>query len=154
VDAVSLDALTGAATGWPLVAVVLSYAVFPYAVLWLAVRLWPKGHPRRAELLAEYDAVDIWMRPLWVGDVAIRCLLDGLAERVRSGGATRGRRIPTGLIVVGTTALPPATYFATGDSELSLLLIAAITSVLTVVAFSMLVSLRRSVRHVRRSLTG
>ncbi len=82
-DVVNLDAVTGAVTGWPLVAVVLSYAVCPYAVLWLAVRLWPRGHPRRAELLAEYASVDWWMRPLWVGDVAIRCLLDGLSVRFR-----------------------------------------------------------------------
>lgn len=94
--AVSLDALTGAVTGWPLLALVLSYAVFPYAVLWLAVRLWPKGHPRRAELLAEYAVVDWWMRPLWVGDNATRCLLDGLAaraQRVRPARrAEHGRR--------------------------------------------------------------
>jgi hypothetical protein len=85
VDAVNVDALAGLVAGRSLLAVILAYAVCPYAVLWLAVRLWPKGHPRRAELLAEYDTVEVWMRPLWVGDVATRCLLGGLAARRASG---------------------------------------------------------------------
>jgi len=77
-----LNDLANVITGRSLLAVVLAYAVFPYAVLWLAVRLWPKDHPRRAEYLAEYDVVAWYHRPLWVGDVAVRCLLDGLAERM------------------------------------------------------------------------
>lgn len=84
----SLDALAGAVTGRPLLGLVFAYAVCPYAVLWLAVRLWPRDHPRRAELLAEYDDISVLMRPFWVGDIATRCLLDGLAERVRQVGPT------------------------------------------------------------------
>ena len=77
-------------TGGRLIAVVATYAVCPYLVLWLAVRLWPKGHPRRAEYLAEYDVVPWYSRPLWVADVAIRSLLDGTAARHR----TRRSRVP------------------------------------------------------------
>jgi hypothetical protein len=59
------------------------YCIAPYAVLWVVVRCWPKGHDRRAEYLAEYDAVAPLKRPFWVADATIRSLLDGTQERLR-----------------------------------------------------------------------
>lgn len=71
-------------TGWPLLLLVLTYSVWPYLVLWVVLRCWPPGHPRREEWLADYDAVPMWRRPFWVGDVFAQCITNGLAARWRS----------------------------------------------------------------------
>lgn len=49
----------------------VSVAVFslaPHAVLNLVVMLYPKSHPRRAELRAEVHAVPRWQKPFWVAE--------------------------------------------------------------------------------------
>lgn len=145
---VSLDAITGAVTGWPLVAVVLSYAVCPYAVLWLAVRLWPKDDDRRRQYLADYEDVEVWMRPLWVGDVATRCVLDGLAARVRVTMRTAGgwRRAMDGVVMA--LAIGVVTFIA-------MLLIggwraAMVTSVTVIVSMVLSMLIERSLEHRER----
>jgi len=79
------EQLAGLLTGKVLWAVVLAYSVFPYAALWVVVRCWPKDDDRRRQYLADYADVEWWMRPIWVGDVSIRSVLDGTAARL---GAT------------------------------------------------------------------
>ena len=89
----TLEWVAAAITGHPVFALVLAYSVFPYAVLWVAVRCWPKGDPRRAQYLADYEDVPWLKRPLFVGDVAIRSLLDGLEIRNRNRRDSQARRL-------------------------------------------------------------
>ncbi|MDQ1424322.1 MAG: hypothetical protein QOD72_1820, partial [Acidimicrobiaceae bacterium] len=92
------------------------YCVAPYIALWVVVRCWPNGHPHRDEYLAEYRAIPIWRRPIWVADVAIHSVCDGLAER-HSQRVALGRRLKSdrrflwfirGVVVFGAIYCPTA----------------------------------------------
>ena len=64
-----------------LVVAVLVLSVLPQLLLRLAVLSWPRSHPRRRELLAEYYEYEFWRRPFWVGDMIVYCLTEGLSAR-------------------------------------------------------------------------
>lgn len=87
---------------------VIVYGFCPYSVLWVAVRIWPKDHPRRQELLGEFEHVAVWYRPIWVAEMVARALLDGTSARLRHRRSVmRGRtmRIPRSVKFAGAGAL-------------------------------------------------
>lgn len=84
-----MSELSGLLSWRSLLTAVVVYSVAPYALLWLALHLWPKDHPRRAEYDAEYDVVPIYRRPFWVGDAVVRSLLNGLPLKLTSGRLRR-----------------------------------------------------------------
>lgn len=63
--------------------VALTFGFAPRVILHLAVRLYPQGHDRRAELIAEAEIVPFHKRPVWVADVLAVCIFEGLSERAR-----------------------------------------------------------------------
>lgn len=78
------------------VAIVI-YSVAPFLILWLAVRVYPRGHDRRRELLHEYSAWRVRERPFRALDVAASCVVYGAVARRRdlhlrraTGGFIRG----------------------------------------------------------------
>jgi hypothetical protein len=126
-----------------LLVLVVCYSVMPYLVLWIVVRCWPRDHPRRAEYLAEYDAVHLFMRPFWVADAAIRSLTDGLACRIsllrQNYRLTRADRRAVGLLLPGAVAALGAVVLAAAGSALPsafLYLIAVVVAAIAVVVAS------------------
>ncbi len=63
------------------VAVLVLFGMAPGAVLRLVVRLYPKGHPRREELVAELYALPYSLRPLWVAEQIETSFFDGMRAR-------------------------------------------------------------------------
>jgi hypothetical protein len=72
-----------------LLVVLLVFGVAPGLVLRLIVLLYPKGHPRRKELVAELYVVPRWERPLFVAEQLEVGLTEALPTRIK---AVRGRR--------------------------------------------------------------
>lgn len=72
--------------GTGLLGVLISAIVFgfvPGALMRQVVRLWPKEHPRRAELIAEVYVIDYGKRLLFLFSVFEMGLFEGVAERLR-----------------------------------------------------------------------
>lgn len=95
-----------------LVVAVVLFSVAPQLVLRLAVLCWPRSHPRRRELVAEYFEYEIWRRPFWVGDMLVHCLTDGLSvrfaqrrDRLRVGDRDLAYLLPKRCIDVGLSAV-------------------------------------------------
>ena len=80
----------------PLLVAILIFGFAPGAVLRLVVRAYPKGHPRREELVAELYEVNMASRPFWVAQQFETALFEGIPARAasqrkeRSGGRSRG----------------------------------------------------------------
>jgi hypothetical protein len=60
----------------------LIFGFFPGLVLRLLVRLYPKGNPRRMELLGELYAKPQWRRPWFVAQQLETALSEGVPTRV------------------------------------------------------------------------
>lgn len=74
--------------------VLLLFGVGPSALLRLAVRAYPRVHPRRAELPAEFEQVPFRRRPLWVAALVPVCLDEGIgARRARRFDDRRARAV-------------------------------------------------------------
>ena len=74
--------LIDAVTSWPsLLLVLLVFGFLPGFCLRLIVLAYPRGDPRRAELIAELYAVPRIQRPLWVAEQLEVALFEGLAHR-------------------------------------------------------------------------
>lgn len=87
---------------WNLLWVLIAFGFAPGLALQLMVRIYPTGHPRRDELLAEYAAIEKRReRPMWVAENLFTVLFDGLPERRR---ATRERRAINHVGTPGTSA--------------------------------------------------
>lgn len=96
----SILALTAIiATGtWPLVLisgviVCVTFGFWPMAATLLMVKLYPKGHARRKELVS--DATDMlrldrWTAPIWVAQTFALVLFEGLPLLIKAG---RGRSV-------------------------------------------------------------
>jgi hypothetical protein len=77
------------------VASLVVFAFLPGLVLRQVVRLYPKGHSRRAELLGELYAMPQWRRPWFVMEQLETALCEGLPTRVSHGiDKVRRRRRP------------------------------------------------------------
>jgi len=78
---------------------IVVYGFAPGFVLRIILKLYPKGHIRRRELVAELYAVKRVVRPLWVAEQVETALFDGLAARARRRARRRSlalrRRVPT-----------------------------------------------------------
>lgn len=75
--------LIEAVTSWPsLLLVLVAFGFAPGFCLRLIVLAYPRGDPRRAELIAELYAVPRIQRPLWVAEQLEVALFEGLAHRV------------------------------------------------------------------------
>jgi hypothetical protein len=78
-----MDELLEAVASWPSLGLVV--AVFGFApgfCLRLIVLAYPRGHPRRAELIAQLYTVPRIQRPLWVAEQLEVALFEGLAHRL------------------------------------------------------------------------
>lgn len=75
--------LLTAVTSWPsLLMVVVVFGLAPGLCLRLIVLAYPRGDPRRAELIAELYAVPRIQRPLWVAEQLEVALFEGLGQRM------------------------------------------------------------------------
>ncbi|MBV9730295.1 MAG: hypothetical protein JO309_13000 [Pseudonocardiales bacterium] len=82
--------LLEAVTSWPsLLLGVVVFGLTPGLCLRLIVLAYPRGDPRRAELIAELYAVPRIQRPLWVAEQLEVALFEGLGHRL---SAARRRR--------------------------------------------------------------
>jgi hypothetical protein len=78
-----MDELMHAVTSWPsLLLVVVVFGLAPGLCLRLIVLGYPRGDPRRAELIAELYAVPRIQRPLWVAEQLEVALFEGLGHRI------------------------------------------------------------------------
>ena len=85
-----MEELMHAVTSWPsLLLVVVVFGLAPGLCLRLIVLSYPRGDPRRAELIAELYAVPRIQRPLWVAEQLEVALFEGLGHRMSTA---RGRR--------------------------------------------------------------
>jgi hypothetical protein len=75
---------------------VLAFGIFPGMSLRVIVLLYPPGHDRRRELVAELYAMPFRLRPLWVGQQLETAVFEGpparlLARRERVASRRRDR---------------------------------------------------------------
>jgi hypothetical protein len=85
--------LLEAVTSWPtLVLVVVVFGFAPGFCLRLIVLAYPRGDPRRDELIAELYTVPRVQRPLWVAEQLEVALFEGLAHRLSAVRRARQRR--------------------------------------------------------------
>jgi hypothetical protein len=78
--------LLKAVASWPsLLLVVVVFGFAPGFCLRLIVLAYPRGDPRRDELIAELYAVPRVQRPLWVAEQLEVALFEGLGHRVAAG---------------------------------------------------------------------
>jgi hypothetical protein len=77
--------LLQALTCWQtLVGALILFGFTPGLVLRTIVLLYPKDHPRRAELIGELYRCPRWERPFWVAEQFEVALFEGLPSRVSS----------------------------------------------------------------------
>lgn len=78
-----MAALLETAASWPsLLLVIFVFGFAPGFCLRLIVLAYPRGDPRRDELIAELYAVPRIQRPLWVAQQLEVALFEGLGHRV------------------------------------------------------------------------
>jgi hypothetical protein len=105
------------------------FAFLPGLALRLIVCLYPKGHPRRTELLGELYAMPQWRRPWFVAEQFETALCEGLPVRV-SDSIDKSRRALTGIDlpkvrrataggVIGVALLVGPPYWRTSPSATS-----------------------------------
>jgi hypothetical protein len=74
--------LSAVASWQTFLAALVVFGFAPRAVLRVIVRAFPKGDPRRDELLAELHIVPRLLRPLWVTEQLEVAIFEGLRDRV------------------------------------------------------------------------
>lgn len=89
----------------------LVFAVLPGVVLRLLICLYPKGHPRRTELLGELYSMPQWRRPWFVAQQFETALFEGLPTRIsrsieRARRRTERRTEIVGLVGIGALMRP------------------------------------------------
>jgi hypothetical protein len=78
-----MDAVIFHVIAWPTLGfALLVFGFAPAAVLRLIVLLYPRGHPRRRELLGELYAYPRIERPFWVAEQLETALFEGLPGRL------------------------------------------------------------------------
>jgi hypothetical protein len=80
-----------------LLLVLLVFGTAPGVILRLLVLAYPKGHPRRRELIAQLYTVPRAERPMWVAEQIEVALCEGLPLRWRARQARPGSRRPSPL---------------------------------------------------------
>jgi len=102
-----MEALEAMARPSTYFAAVLVMGLLPGLVLRLLVRLYPKDHPRRTELLAELYALPWWERPFFVAQVIEVATCEGLplrAVRTLAAARRRGSRLAVDRADLATAA--------------------------------------------------
>ena len=87
--------LLAAVASWPSLLLVVVFGFAPGFFLRLFVLTYPRGDPRRVELIAELYAVPRIQRPLWVAEQLEVALFEGLGHRV-SAAIYRRAHVRTG----------------------------------------------------------
>lgn len=111
-----MDELLKAVASWPsLLMVVVVFGLAPGLCLRLIVLAYPRGDPRRAELIAELYAVPRIQRPLWVAEQLEVAVFEGLGQRIsatrrRRAQARAGHRARTGPTLGSPSAQDPARF--------------------------------------------
>ncbi|MBV9143310.1 MAG: hypothetical protein JO115_20735 [Pseudonocardiales bacterium] len=113
-----MDELLKAVASWPsLLMVVVVFGLAPGLCLRLIVLAYPRGDPRRAELIAELYAVPRIQRPLWVAEQLEVALFEGLGQRIsamrrrrRRAHVRAGRRARAGPTQRSPQAQDPARF--------------------------------------------
>jgi MFS family permease len=77
------DLIEPALSWQTLLGAVLAFSLIPGVVLHVAVLLYPKGHPRRPELVAELKAVPRPQRPFWVAETLVGVAFEAIPLRIR-----------------------------------------------------------------------
>lgn len=60
----------------------LIFGFFPTFVVNVLVRVYPKGHPRRRELIAEMEAIPRRERLIWTAEQVATALFDAVPSRI------------------------------------------------------------------------
>jgi hypothetical protein len=68
---------------WTFLFVLVVFGAAPRLVLRLLLRIYPPGHHRRRELMAELCVIPRWERPLWVVEQLETALAEGIPARRR-----------------------------------------------------------------------
>jgi hypothetical protein len=87
------------------VALGLTLGLAPGVLLSAFTLVYPKQHPRRRELMAEFEVLSRRQRPLWVLGQAETALRDGLPTRWRAGTPSERRWRETRLSLFGSLVL-------------------------------------------------
>lgn len=75
------DLLDALVSPWDFMLVLVIFGAAPRLVLRLLLRIYPPGHRRRRELMAELAAIPRWERPLWVVEQLETALAEGIPAR-------------------------------------------------------------------------
>lgn len=87
---------------WPTVLLPLAiFGLLPGPLLRLVVQLYPKGDPRRRELLGELYAIEFHKRPFFLAQCLELALLEGLPTRWRRHHAGTTLKAPVSLAASG-----------------------------------------------------
>lgn len=84
-----IELLAGPQALFALVITVAIFGLCPGLILRQIVRMYPKDHPRRAEIVAELYQIDLFARPVWVGAQLETALSEGLGLRRRGRKARK-----------------------------------------------------------------
>jgi hypothetical protein len=76
-----------------LLLVLFVFGTAPGLVLRFLVLAYPKGHPRRRELVAQLYTIPRGMRPLWVAEQVEVALFEGVPHRWRARRMSLNRRL-------------------------------------------------------------
>ncbi|HEX5116583.1 MAG TPA: hypothetical protein VFW65_15410 [Pseudonocardiaceae bacterium] len=90
------DLLDALVSPWTFLLVLVVFGAAPRLVLRLLVRIYPPGHERRLELMAELAVIPRWERPLWVVEQLETALAEGIPARRHArpgpGAISEGRQ--------------------------------------------------------------
>jgi len=117
-----MNGLIAQLLAWPTLGVaILAFGFAPGVALRLIVLLYPRGNPRRRELLGELYAVPTIERPFWVAAQLELALFEGLRTRFR---AWRDKQVakPTAERAESGSASEMDTIVVCGRGEFQLLL--------------------------------
>lgn len=78
-----------ATSTWSFLTAVLLFGFVPGFVLRLFILIYPKGHPRRTELLGELYAQPLWLRLFFVAEQLETALFEGRSARRQARAAAK-----------------------------------------------------------------
>lgn len=94
----------------------LTFVFVPGALLYLAVKLFPKEHERRNQFIADLEDVPFVKRPFWVAGALVRCLFEGPPARLKW---RRQRRVAARVAVTSDVWEDPEMRIALAGREVS-----------------------------------
>lgn len=81
------------------------FGLLPGPLLRMLLSLYPKGHPCRTQVRADFDAIErYWERPFFVAQAVEFSLVEGLPQRIVAGGRRlKWRPLVEAIVVTMTT---------------------------------------------------